>query len=158
MALPLWNSKTAHAIQLCLHPNDGVPLGICGSGHPSNINSPHKPGLSLGQSRRRRAAQKVYVKRVYLPFSLANVRELHPLFFSLCPTIHRQMCKFTLRTSKTLQTLRKTGKHGGRTSLFNEVSVFMVHGWLFLTVPLPSLTILVFFVLLPERKGKQDEN
>ena len=38
MALPLWNSKTAHATQLCLHPNDGVPLGICGSGHSSNIN------------------------------------------------------------------------------------------------------------------------
>ena len=37
MALPLWNSKTAHATQLCLHPNDGVPLGICGSGHSSNI-------------------------------------------------------------------------------------------------------------------------
>ena len=38
MALPLWNSKTAHATQLCLHPNDGVPLGICGSGYSSNIN------------------------------------------------------------------------------------------------------------------------
>ena len=30
-----------------------------------------KPGLSLGQSRGRRAAQKVYVKKVYVPFSLA---------------------------------------------------------------------------------------
>ena len=39
MALPLWNSKTAHATQLCLHPNDGVSLGICGSGHSSNINN-----------------------------------------------------------------------------------------------------------------------
>ena len=39
MALPLWNSKTTHATSLCLHPNDGVPLGICGSGHSSNINS-----------------------------------------------------------------------------------------------------------------------
>ena len=38
MALPLWNSKTARATQLCLHPNDGVPLGICGSGYSSNIN------------------------------------------------------------------------------------------------------------------------
>ena len=26
MALPLWNSKTAHTTQLCLHPNDGVSL------------------------------------------------------------------------------------------------------------------------------------
>ena len=39
MALPLWNSKTAHATLLCLHPNDGVSLGICGSGYSSNINS-----------------------------------------------------------------------------------------------------------------------
>ena len=31
-----------------------------------------KPGLSLGQSRGRRAAQKVYVKKVYVPFSLAR--------------------------------------------------------------------------------------
>ena len=31
-----------------------------------------KPGLSLGQSRGRRAAQKVYVKKVHVPFSLAN--------------------------------------------------------------------------------------
>ena len=31
-----------------------------------------KPGLSLGQSWGRRAAQKVYVKKVYVPFSLAN--------------------------------------------------------------------------------------
>ena len=31
-----------------------------------------KPGLSQGQSRGRRAAQKVYVKKVYVPFSLAN--------------------------------------------------------------------------------------
>ena len=38
MALPLWNSKTAHASLLCLHPNDGVSLGICGSGYSSNIN------------------------------------------------------------------------------------------------------------------------
>ena len=30
-----------------------------------------KPGLSLGQSRGRRAAQKVYVKKMYVPFSLA---------------------------------------------------------------------------------------
>ena len=30
-----------------------------------------KPGLSLGQSRGRRAAQKVYVKKVYVPFLLA---------------------------------------------------------------------------------------
>ena len=30
-----------------------------------------KPGLSQGQSRGRRAAQKVYVKKVYVPFSLA---------------------------------------------------------------------------------------
>ena len=35
--------------------------------------SPISPGLSLGQSRGRRAAQKVYVKKVYVPFSLANV-------------------------------------------------------------------------------------
>ena len=34
MALPL-----SHATPLCLHPNDGVPLGNCGSGHSSNINS-----------------------------------------------------------------------------------------------------------------------
>ena len=39
MALPLWNSKTAHAALLCLHPNDGVSLGICGSGYSSNINN-----------------------------------------------------------------------------------------------------------------------
>ena len=39
MALPLWNSKTAHVTQLCLHPNDGVSLGICGSGYSSNINN-----------------------------------------------------------------------------------------------------------------------
>ena len=39
MALPLWNSKTTHATPLCLHPNDGVPLGNCGSGHSSNIKS-----------------------------------------------------------------------------------------------------------------------
>ena len=38
MALPLWNSKTTYATPLCLHPTDGVPLGICGSGHSSNIN------------------------------------------------------------------------------------------------------------------------
>ena len=31
MALPLWNSKTAHTTPLCLHPNGGVSLGICGS-------------------------------------------------------------------------------------------------------------------------------
>ena len=31
-----------------------------------------KLGLSLGQSQGRRAAQKVYVKKVYVPFSLAN--------------------------------------------------------------------------------------
>ena len=31
-----------------------------------------KPSLSLGQSRGRRAAQKVYVKKVYVPFSLAK--------------------------------------------------------------------------------------
>ena len=31
-----------------------------------------KPGLSLGQTRGRRAAQKVYVKKVYVPFSLAS--------------------------------------------------------------------------------------
>ena len=31
-----------------------------------------KPSLSQGQSRGRRAAQKVYVKKVYVPFSLAN--------------------------------------------------------------------------------------
>ena len=30
-----------------------------------------KPGLSQGQSRGRRAAQNVYVKKVYVPFSLA---------------------------------------------------------------------------------------
>ena len=29
-------------------------------------------GLSLGQTRGRRAAQKVYVKKVYVPFSLAK--------------------------------------------------------------------------------------
>ena len=45
MALPLWNSKTAHASLLCLHPNDGVSLGICGSGYSSNINSPSKTCL-----------------------------------------------------------------------------------------------------------------
>ena len=33
-----------------------------------------KPGLSLGQSRWRRAAQKVYVKKVYVPFSLASFK------------------------------------------------------------------------------------
>ena len=33
-----------------------------------------KPSLSLGQSRGRRAAQKVYVKKVYVPFSLAIFR------------------------------------------------------------------------------------
>ena len=32
-----------------------------------------KPGLSLGQSRGRRAAQKVYVKKIYVPFSLASI-------------------------------------------------------------------------------------
>ena len=31
-----------------------------------------KPGLSQGQSRGRRAAQKVYVKKIYVPFSLAK--------------------------------------------------------------------------------------
>ena len=31
-----------------------------------------KPGLSQGQTRGRRAAQKVYVKKVYVPFSLAT--------------------------------------------------------------------------------------
>ena len=30
------------------------------------------PGLSQGQTRGRRAAQKVYVKKVYVPFSLAR--------------------------------------------------------------------------------------
>ena len=48
MALPLWNSKTTYATLLCLHPNDGVSLGICGSGHSSNINKPHP--LPLGHS------------------------------------------------------------------------------------------------------------
>ena len=38
MALPLWNSKTAHTTPLCLHPNGGVSLGICGSGYSSNTN------------------------------------------------------------------------------------------------------------------------
>ena len=37
-----------------------------------------KPGLSLGQSRGRRAAQKVYVKKVYVPFSLANAERNCP--------------------------------------------------------------------------------
>ena len=32
-----------------------------------------KPGLSQGQSRGLRAAQKVYVKKVYVPFSLARI-------------------------------------------------------------------------------------
>ena len=36
-----------------------------------------KPGLSQGQSRGRRAAQKVYVKRVYVPFSLARSHLCH---------------------------------------------------------------------------------
>ena len=36
--MPLWNSKTARTTQLCLHPNDGMSLGICGSGYSSNIN------------------------------------------------------------------------------------------------------------------------
>ena len=40
-----------------------------------------KPGLSQGQSRGRRAAHKVYVKRVYVPFSLAN-------FGTKCPRFH----------------------------------------------------------------------
>ena len=35
-----------------------------------------KPGLSQGQSRGRRAAQKVYVKKVYVPFSLASTSSL----------------------------------------------------------------------------------
>ena len=34
-----------------------------------------KPGLSLGQSQGRRAAQKVYVKKVYVPCSLAKIIE-----------------------------------------------------------------------------------
>ena len=38
-----------------------------------------KPGLSQGQSRGRRAAQKVYVKKVYVPFSLAR-NEAHISF------------------------------------------------------------------------------
>ena len=41
----------------------------------------HKPGLSLGQSRGRRSAQKVYVKKLYVPFSLAiNCISRNPLF------------------------------------------------------------------------------
>ena len=40
-----------------------------------------KPGLSQEQSRGRRAAQKVYVKKIYVPFSLAIIKEVevHPL-------------------------------------------------------------------------------
>ena len=30
MALPLWNSKTAHTTRPCLHPNDGVSWGFVG--------------------------------------------------------------------------------------------------------------------------------
>ena len=41
-------------------------LLILHSGGPAN------PGLSLGQTRGRRAAQKVYMKKVYAPFSLAK--------------------------------------------------------------------------------------
>ena len=41
------------------------------------------PGLSLGQSRGRRAAQKVYVKKVYVPFSLAILNDLGPYFYLL---------------------------------------------------------------------------
>ena len=33
------------------------------------------PGLSLGQTWGRRAAQKVYVKKIYVPFSLAEISE-----------------------------------------------------------------------------------
>ena len=35
-----------------------------------------KPGLSLGQSRGRKEAQKVYVKNIYVPFSLANATRM----------------------------------------------------------------------------------
>ena len=41
-----------------------------------------KPSLSLGQSRGRRAAEKVYVSKVYVPFSLFRPRCLLPLGFS----------------------------------------------------------------------------
>ena len=41
-----------------------------------HTGSPISPGLSLGQTRARRAAQKVYVKKVYVPFSLANTFSL----------------------------------------------------------------------------------
>ena len=44
-----------------------------------------KPGLSLGQSRGRRAAQTVYVKKVYVPFSLANVYVFSCLQFLFRP-------------------------------------------------------------------------
>ena len=43
-----------------------------------------KPGLSLGQSRGRRAAQKVYVKKVYVLFSLANVHLQFYVLFVRC--------------------------------------------------------------------------
>ena len=66
MALPLWNSKTAHTTRPCLHPNDGVPLGICGSGHSSNINSSSLPSRSLKRSIRQfRTPSPPHLLRLY---------------------------------------------------------------------------------------------
>ena len=62
MALPLWNSKTTHATQLCFHPNDGVPLGICGSGHSSNINRKSRKITQKLQSGPRRDNPENYRK------------------------------------------------------------------------------------------------
>ena len=61
--------------------------------------SPANPGLSLGQSQvcpGRRAAQKVYVKKVYVPFSLANRGCM-----SLCLTILNAVSSFTCVACKS---------------------------------------------------------
>ena len=43
--------------------------------------NPANPGLSLGQTRGRRAAQKVYVKKGYVPFSLAILGGSFPCIY-----------------------------------------------------------------------------
>ena len=51
------------------------------------VERPASPGLSLPQTRGRKAAQKVYVQKVYVPFSLANIDRV--VRFSAFPMFYK---------------------------------------------------------------------
>ena len=97
MALPLWNSKTAHATQLCLHPNDGVSLGICGSGHSSNIN--RKKGMAV--------ATKVLHEQKIDPSRVYNIQHVNLTVFLKMPQFSGKSHTMYSKSSKILKIFLK---------------------------------------------------